>query len=191
LPVKQVWLLAQAIPQPPQLAELLLVSTQEPLQSVKPVAHPAAHVPALHTWAPHELPQLPQFATSELRLTHLPLQGSKPTSHTQAPALQICDAAQAVAQSLQCIESLFVSTQLVPHLVRPIEQVAAHRPKSHTWPAWHAVPQPPQLAASLFVSAHVVPQRICPIGQVTRPPSEAIALSPTERSGAASLFPPP
>src|SRR5260221_11362919 len=108
VPAKQVWLLAHAIPQPPQLAVLLFVSTQEPLQSVSPVAHPAAHMPALQTWAPHELPQLPQFATSALRLTHLPLQRSKPTSQTHAPALQICDAAQAVAQSLQCIESLFV-----------------------------------------------------------------------------------
>jgi hypothetical protein len=127
-------LLAQAMPQPPQLAESLFVSTHEPPQSVSPVAQPAAHVPALQTCVPQDLPQLPQLPTSDPRSTHVVPQRSSPTSHTHLPPLQICDAPQAVAQSLQCAESLFRSTQLAPHIVSPIEQVAEHTPRSHTSP---------------------------------------------------------
>jgi hypothetical protein len=127
-------LLGQAIPQPPQLAASLFVSMHAPLQLVRPVAQPAAHMPALQTCVPQDLPQLPQLATSEVRSTHVVPQRSSPTSHTHLPPLQIWDEPQAVAQSLQCAESLFRSTQLVPHFVSPVEHIAEHTPRSHTSP---------------------------------------------------------
>jgi hypothetical protein len=181
LPARHAWLLGQAIPQPPQFAASLFVSMHRPLQSVRPVAQPAAHIPALQTCVPHDLPQLPQLVLSDVRSTQLVPQRSSPTSHTQLPALQICDAPQAIAQSLQCAGSLFKSTQLAPHLVRPVEHIAEQMPRLHTSPIWHAMPHAPQLAASVSLSVHPLGQRICPAEHDTPPPSDVIM------SAAASL----
>jgi hypothetical protein len=75
---------AQAVPQLPQFALSLLVSTHAPVQLVRPVAHVVAHVPPLQTCpAAHAFPQPPQFAGSLAGSLHLPEQSSVPVGHAQ------------------------------------------------------------------------------------------------------------
>jgi hypothetical protein len=61
--------LAQAIPQPPQFATSLEVSTQAPLQAKSPAAHSKPHLPATHvalafSGAAQAFEQAPQWAGS-------------------------------------------------------------------------------------------------------------------------------
>lgn len=62
------------IPHPLQFSGSVTVSTQEPEQLVRPPAQVPVHLPAEHTWAPHEVAQFPQCRESEVRSTHAPLQ---------------------------------------------------------------------------------------------------------------------
>ncbi len=50
----------QTVPQPPQSVVEVVVSTQDPLQFVRVPAHVPVHLPAEHTWPPHEVVQVPQ-----------------------------------------------------------------------------------------------------------------------------------
>jgi hypothetical protein len=62
--------LSHALPQPPQFAVSVIVSTHVPLHSIPPVpAH--EHVPCEQAWsAAQVVPHAPQFSTSELVSTH-------------------------------------------------------------------------------------------------------------------------
>ena len=63
------------MPQPPQLAELFIVSTQLEPQSVSAPAQPDEHLPCEQTRpAPHTVPHAPQFLASEAVATHAPPQ---------------------------------------------------------------------------------------------------------------------
>jgi len=72
---EQVWPVAQAWPQAPQLAGSLDVFAQDPLQFVIAAAQLRAQAPEEQTWpAAQAWPQLPQFCPSDWRLTPTPLQ---------------------------------------------------------------------------------------------------------------------
>jgi len=80
--------MVQIVPQAPQLSLLSFVSTQSPLQSVRPAGHlqtPAWQVePPLHT-----LPHVPQSRLFVCRLTQVPLQLVSVVSvHLQVPPVQ-------------------------------------------------------------------------------------------------------
>jgi hypothetical protein len=121
---------------------------------------------------------------SVLKFTQVAPHRSKPTSHTQAPALQIIDVPHAVAQSLQCIESDIRLTQLAPHLVSPMEQVAEHTPRSQTSVAAQATPHAPQFFASMSMLTQLPPHDTSPVEQVVAPPSPGTAASFTAWSAA-------
>jgi hypothetical protein len=64
----------QALPQPPQLALSDCMSTQVPLQALRPVRHDEAHPPAEHTCPEGQVtPQAPQLP-GVLVTTHPPPQ---------------------------------------------------------------------------------------------------------------------
>ncbi len=73
----QVW------PQRPQSSCADVVSTQPPLQSVRPVEHCATHAPLSHSGvpAPHALPHAPQFSGSAELSMQTPLQKLGPFGH--------------------------------------------------------------------------------------------------------------
>ena len=74
-PAMQNCPLAHARPQPPQCDVLVLVSTQAPLQSVRPPVHTTMHAPLLHTCPVGQtVPQVPQLALSVRRSRHTPEQ---------------------------------------------------------------------------------------------------------------------
>lgn len=85
-PERHVLPAPQSTPQPPQLFESALVSTQCPMQLVSPWLHEVPHCPALHVatalgaagqWCPHA----PQFSGSDPSARHA-------APHCVYPALQ-------------------------------------------------------------------------------------------------------
>jgi hypothetical protein len=108
-PFVQVCPLAQAWPQPPQFAMLVLVSTQAEPHSICPATeHP--HVPALHAApAGQVMLQPPQLRGSfPLVVAQAPFeQAVAPAEQlvAQAPALQTCPEGQAFVQLPQWLAS--------------------------------------------------------------------------------------
>ncbi len=140
--------LSQPLPQPPQLARSVAVSTQPLPQSICPSGHAgtavdasgisvdstgfvaAAHAPFVQLPPLHTLPQPPQLFGSDVGSTQTPL-------------------------------------QLVAPFGQPMVTVAAlwtvaswQTPFAHVPPAGHAVPHAPQFAGSALVSAQVPLQRV-------------------------------
>ncbi len=161
----------QATPQAPQLAGLLLVSTQEPPQLVRPAWQLTAQVPAEQTWpAAHAVPQAPQFPSSAWVSRQVPPQLVRPAwqERPQVPPAQTWPAGQAVPQAPQLASSAWVSRQVPPQLASPAWQVRPQVPPEQTWPASHAVPQAPQLARSVPVSRQE-PEQAVWVGWQVRP----------------------
>jgi hypothetical protein len=71
----QAWFEPQGMPQPPQLAELVVVSTQAPEQTVVPVGQLEVHWEATQNGAvdSQTLPHVPQFVALVLRSVQTPL----------------------------------------------------------------------------------------------------------------------
>jgi hypothetical protein len=101
---------AQLLPHPPQLAALVCVSTQAPLQYVWPVRQqvPLVQVP-LHT-----LPHAPQLAKSVLVSLHAPLQLLCPAAQHR-PSTHVL--LQVWLHPPQWAALALVSTHSVPHAV--------------------------------------------------------------------------
>src|SRR5262245_57755471 len=119
-----------ALPQLPQFAWSLLVSTHAPLQGVSPVAHVAEHTPRLHTWPPGQtVPHIPQLVGAVASTAQVPLQSTVYAGQPQFPPLQSSVGPHAVRQPPQCAGSLDVSTHAPLHSVSPIEHIAAHMPR--------------------------------------------------------------
>jgi hypothetical protein len=76
-----------ALPQPPQLAGSLEVSTQLAPHIVSPEEH--AHAPATHVPLPQEVPQVPQFEASALVSTHRPPQFVSPDAQAHDPLVHV------------------------------------------------------------------------------------------------------
>jgi hypothetical protein len=132
------------------------------------LTQPAAHAPMPHVLETHVsvatfgksqgLLQPPQWSTLVVVFTHAPLHnvGVAPEQvDTQEPLLQAVFTPQTApapaggAQPPQFAGSLFVSTQTLPHLVRP-GVVHWQVPLTQLWPAPHFVPQAPQLLLSVW-----------------------------------------
>jgi hypothetical protein len=104
----------QLLPQPPQFALSVLVSTQKPLQSMKPETQLVLHVPPEQAVGPRQrLPQPPQLALSVLSSTQLPLHSVSPPMQLwpQLPAEQTRSPEQWFPQLPQLALSVWVSTQ--------------------------------------------------------------------------------
>ena len=158
----------QTVPQLPQLLESTVVSTQTPLHSVMPAAHP--HTPPEHAWpAAQVFAHAPQLAGSLARLTQLFPQGVVPGAQDspQTPAEQNCPTGHAVPQAPQLLPSLAVSTHMPEHSVLPPWQT--HCAAWQSPPVGHTVPQVPQLLESVAGLMQAAPQSNCPSGQTHWP----------------------
>ena len=104
LPFEQVPL-AQLVPQLPQLAGSVWVSTQALLQKDWPLGQ--AQLPFEQDWPlAQALPQLPQLALSVWVSMQVPLQSVCPLPHWQEPPWQVCPVLQALAQVPQLAGSV-------------------------------------------------------------------------------------
>ena len=83
----------------------------------------------------------------------------------QVPAEQDCPVAQALVQEPQWAGSVWRSTQVVPHRVKPAAQVCWHAPDEQIWPAAQAFVQEPQCFGSLATSVQTV---VDPSAQISR-----------------------
>jgi len=171
-PVLQVAGAVQARPHMPQLAVLVLVSTQAVPQSVWPVGQRQA--PAWQVCAAGQaVPQRPQLASSVIVSTQAAPQAVRPVGQRHAPIWQVWPPEHAVPQAPQLALSLWTSRHTVMpptmHSRRGATQVDRHAPPMQAWPAGHTVPQAPQLALSVIVLAQeatpMAVQRVWPAGQ--------------------------
>jgi hypothetical protein len=77
-------------PQLPQSAGLVVVSTHEPPQLVRPAWHDTVHAPPEHTSpAGHTWPHVPQLLVSLLVAVHTPPHRICPEGHAQLPPPQV------------------------------------------------------------------------------------------------------
>jgi hypothetical protein len=111
VPLEQLPPAAQALPQLPQSALLVSRFTQTimvpiippPVQSVRPVAHPAVQVPPTHEFPdPQPLPHEPQLRGSVSVSVQVPLQLVSPPPQTHAPFVQLAPVPHCVPQAPRC-----------------------------------------------------------------------------------------
>jgi hypothetical protein len=115
------WFAAQACPQVPQFASLLVVSTQAVPHTTCPPVQLALQVLLLQTWlAGHVVVQLPQWVASDA--TQEPLQSSWPGRHWHWLFWQVRPPLQGMPQAPQLVESDAVSTHSEPHSACPEAQ---------------------------------------------------------------------
>ena len=141
----------QAVPQLPQLALSMEVSTHELPQVVwlqKFEQNPFEQVcSALHLVL-HE----PQLAPSVRMSTHWPEQSLSPAGHSHFPALHDFPPVHLTPHPPQLLLSVAASTHAPEQYVPPPGQT--HLPAWHVEPAAHALSQLPQCAASLCMYTH-------------------------------------
>jgi hypothetical protein len=107
--------------------------------------------------------QLPQLAGSLESVTHLPPHSVWLTGQVsvQTDATQTSPAPHWMPQPPQWLALVLVSTQLLPHLTKPLRQVKPHAPELQVAVPFagtlHDVPQPPQFETSLVVSMQLEP----------------------------------
>ncbi len=168
------------VPQPPQLAELVLVFVSQSVPFPSQSAQGAVQVATLHTWLTHfalalamlqAVAQPPQLAASPAMfvsqpLATLPSQSAQPAS--QVPTLQAdathdgvaCGTTQAEPQPPQLFTSVVVLVGQVPSAFglqspRPARQLLTpHTPAAHVAEpsvVGHTLPHAPQLLTSKLV----------------------------------------
>jgi hypothetical protein len=172
----------QIVPQAPQLRLSLFESTHELLQFVRPVAHPAAHLPRLQAACVlmQSVPHAPQFFGSDPRSTQTPPHFAVPVGQPHVPGPHCSVGAHVVPHAPQFEVSLPVSTHAWPHFMRPVAQVVVHWLKLQTSFAPHAGPQAPQFFGSERVSVHAPLHLISVVLQTSGPAS---ASASAEASG--------
>jgi hypothetical protein len=138
-PVTQGDPFGQVTPQPPQWLASLCVSTQLPLQSVRPGLQVAEQVDPRQAGVPlatagQTLPQPPQLFASVRVSAQALAQTVSPTAQTrrQVPATQACPPEHAPPQRPQCAGSVSSETQLPLQSVRPVPHDAVQLPEEHT-----------------------------------------------------------
>ena len=117
----------QVFRQLPQFLGSLRVSTQMPLQDSSGAGQ--KQLLLMQGWpGPHLVPQAPQLSGLFLRSVQKPLQLTWPTGHWLMHLLptQASPVAQSTLQPPQLKRSVVVSTQAVPHCLRPGVQPATH-----------------------------------------------------------------
>lgn len=144
------------IPQSPQFAMSVEVSTQEPEQTFfGSGVHVEAQLPAAHEVpAPQTVPHLPQLLPSVSRFTHLPPQSSFPIGQRHDPPTQLFPVSHTFPQLPQLLESLDVSTH-APEQFVSVHVVPHFEPEHVSLVTSHVVPQAPQFFGSFVVSTHV------------------------------------
>jgi hypothetical protein len=157
--------LPQELPQAPQSCEVVLVSTQAPLQSLGSLGGQlrVQRVPVQTSVDAQAFPQLPQFAVS--LGTQVPPQGRYPLKQVQALLMHRPPPPQLLEQLPQNPGSEVRFTQIPPQRVYPVGQGAVHTPLRQESPAAHFVPHPPQLFRSVCLSTQLPEQRERPPGQ--------------------------
>jgi len=172
-PSKQV-AIPQLVPQAPQFAALVWVSTQASPQAVSPAGHTRRHAPATQLCpALQVVPQAPQWAGLVCASTHAAAQAVRPVGHTRrhAPSTQLWPAAQGLPQAPQCWVSTCVSRHRPSQSVRPAAQ--RHAPLVHDCSGAHIVAQAPQLVSSDSSVAQAAPHTVWPVGHESwQTPSE-------------------
>jgi hypothetical protein len=167
----------QALPQPPQLAVLVVVSTHAFPQAVIPSAHEVWQVPDEQTsFAPHTTSQAPQWSgsvflstqTSPHRTNIGPQMKSQPV--VEQTGVPLAGASQTVSQLPQWSGSATGFTQLPPHEVSPESHAIPHFPPAHVAcpPAGlgHAVWQSPQWSGLVSRSTQEPLQAVSPLTQL-------------------------
>ena len=182
VPSTQVEPTSHATPHAPQLAALVLRSTQVvaiiimpigpragAVQAVRPpVPQPAAHAPFWQVvFGPQRIPHAPQLASSAFVFVQVVPHRVSPPPHVQMPLTQLPPMAHCLLQALQLMLSVVRSTQAPLQLVSdwpasvPVH-VVTHAPLLQTCPAAHATPHPPQLSGSLCTAVHAPPLHAIP-----------------------------
>jgi hypothetical protein len=150
LPAAQTWSAAQAIPHPPQFIGSLAVSTQTPLQSIEPGAHPAGtHTPKSQAIpAPQGLPHPPQFAGSDITSVQTPSHFTPLPEHVgpHIPAEHSSPAPHGLSHAPQLVSSVIKSTHAPPHGDKPGPHAAPPAPPIP--PALAVLPESPPLPPS-------------------------------------------
>ena len=113
----------QTLPQVPQLASSLLVSTQEPLQFVPEAQLVAQLLPEQTCVWEHIVPQAPQLAGLLAVDTHTPLHSASSVAQMQDEATQVVPPVHAFPHRPQLFESVPSETQAPLQLVNPGPQV--------------------------------------------------------------------
>jgi hypothetical protein len=159
---------AQALPQEPQLAGSIWVSTHVPLQEVKPAAQACWQLPDAQTCpAEHLVAQEPQCLGSLARLVHTVVAPSAQTTfgelHTQADWVQTSPAGQTTLHPPQWEALELVSTQVpvaeAGGQSATVEGVVlqTHAPAAQV-PRPQERPHVPQFAGSVCWSTQASPQ---------------------------------
>ncbi len=126
------------VPQAPQLALLVLVSTHTPPQSLRPVGQ--EQEPLEQIFPPeHLVPQAPQLLESLLVLTQAPPHTVWPEGQEilQVPLEHNSPDLQTFPQPPQLLRSVFVFTQMPLQSV-PVRQ--RQEPKTHCFPPVQEIP---------------------------------------------------
>jgi hypothetical protein len=186
-----------AVPQPPQFAGLVAVSTHAPPQGTSLPPQVALHEPAEQTSvAPQRVTHPPQWDGSVMVSTQALPHRTKPALQTKSHPLPLhtgepfAGALQDVLQLPQCAGSVVVSTHPPPHGERPASQeiphvLAAHvacplAGTGHTWV------QLPQRSGSVLVSTQEAPHAVRPpmqlfaqpFGPHTSPTAQVVSHAP-------------
>ncbi len=179
--------MSQATPQAPQLAALVLRSTQaESMAPIgptmsghavrPPVPQPATHAPLWHVVPSLQtLPQRPQLASSACVFVHVVPHWVSPVLQAHFALVQRAPTAHCAPHPPQFSGSSSTSMQAAPHVVSesPASSVVhdrEHTPALQTSPTPHAMPHPPQLAGSLATDVHAPPQEMLPFAHTHAPP---------------------
>jgi hypothetical protein len=160
LPPAQIWFEPTALPQPPQLFESVLVSTQEAPQAVRPFPQPVLQLtPSQAGMSFGQLTsQAPQCAGSVAGVSQpgvVESQSKCPFSQPHCPAAtQIEFGPQSSPHEPQLLLAVTEASQPSPgsplQSRKPTAQ--SHFPSPQTWFAPHTLPHPPQLLLSEDVS---------------------------------------
>lgn len=146
------------MPQAPQLAASLPMSTQRPPQPVRPDGQ--TQTPALQCVPPvHARLQAPQWALDVCKLVQVVLQSACPLRHAQLPATHARSPGQLLPHEPQWAADVLTSTHAWLHIINP-PQLSEQVPREQTSPAPHAAPQVPQLRESDVVSTHIPLQAV-------------------------------
>jgi hypothetical protein len=200
--------LAQATPQPPQLAASVITFRHAPLQHASEAVQsrePQVQWPRKHVSPSSQaLPHSPQWAVLVRTSTQAVPQHVSPSpqagtqaSVTQMPSAQSCSSGQRVPQPPQLSASVFGSTHscAAPQQICPAGQEHGSGMQIvswQTWPAGHAASQAPQCRAFASVSTQPAsPQHVSPGPQAAAPLQEQAPDVQSSAAGASHAFPQP
>ncbi len=164
------------MPQAPQLARSVWVSTQRPEHAVSEVAHERTQAPLSQTCpAAQRVPQAPQLVRStrvSAQRRAVPASPSlmehsvRGAAHCtpQTPMEHTWPVAQATPHAPQLSESLLVDAHRPAQAVCPVGHEVRQFPATQTWPVAQVRPQEPQLARSTERSTQRPVQLIWSVG---------------------------